>query len=51
LALRVKLAVAEVVTSAETLMFPDAEMTVEKLAMWRTRSEAKILVVPVPEVA
>ena len=30
---RVRLAVAEVVTSAETLMFPDAEMTVEKLAM------------------
>jgi hypothetical protein len=46
---RVRLAVAEVVTSAETLMFPDAEMTVEKLAMWRTRSEAKMFVVPVAE--
>ena len=28
----VKLAVADVVTSAETEMFPDAEITVEKLA-------------------
>ena len=51
LARRVRLAVAEVVTSAETVMFPEAEMTVEKLAMWRTRSEIKIFVVPVAEVA